>query len=90
QMMDFELEFGIILGKGGTDIAKDQAKSHIFGYTIFNDFSARDAQIAEMQGMLGPTKGKSFDAGNAMGPYLVTADTVKDPYALKAVARING
>ncbi|MBN8939285.1 MAG: fumarylacetoacetate hydrolase family protein [Rhizobiales bacterium] len=90
RMMDFELEFGIILGKGGKDIARHQAKDHIFGYTIFNDFSARDAQIAEMQGMLGPTKGKSFDAGNAMGPYLVTADAVKDPYALKAVAKING
>ncbi|QCI65405.1 fumarylacetoacetate hydrolase family protein [Phreatobacter stygius] len=90
KLMDFELEFGIVLGRGGTDIARDKAKDHIFGYTIFNDFSARDAQLAEMQGMLGPTKGKSFDAGNAMGPYLVTADAVKDPYALKAVARING
>lgn len=90
RMMDFELEFGIVLAQGGADIARDRAREHIFGYTIFNDFSARDAQIAEMQGMLGPAKGKSFDAGNAMGPYLVTADAVKDPYALRAVAKING
>jgi 2-keto-4-pentenoate hydratase/2-oxohepta-3-ene-1,7-dioic acid hydratase in catechol pathway len=90
KLMDYELEFGIVLGKGGTDISKTSAKDHIFGYTIFNDFSARDAQLAEMAGMLGPAKGKSFDAGNAMGPYLVTADEVKNPYGLKATAKING
>lgn len=90
RIMDYELEFGIVLGRGGSDIAHADARSHVFGYMVFNDFSARDAQLAEMQGMLGPAKGKSFDAGNAMGPYLVTADAVKDPYALKAVARVNG
>jgi 2-keto-4-pentenoate hydratase/2-oxohepta-3-ene-1,7-dioic acid hydratase in catechol pathway len=90
KLMDFELEFAIVLGKGGTDIAKKDARSHIFGYTIFNDFSARDRQLAEMAGMLGPTKGKSFDAGNAMGPYILTADEVKDPYALKARVTVNG
>jgi 2-keto-4-pentenoate hydratase/2-oxohepta-3-ene-1,7-dioic acid hydratase in catechol pathway len=90
KLMDYELEVGIVLAKGGTDIAKAAARDHIFGYTIFNDFSARDAQLAEMQGMLGPAKGKSFDTGNAMGPYLVTADEISDPYALKAVAKING
>jgi 2-keto-4-pentenoate hydratase/2-oxohepta-3-ene-1,7-dioic acid hydratase in catechol pathway len=90
KMMDYELEFGIVLSKPGTDIPKKAAKDHIFGYTIFNDFSARDAQLAEMQGMLGPTKGKSFDAGNALGPWIVTADEVKNPYALKAKAIVNG
>ncbi len=90
KLMDYELEFGIVLSKGGTDIPKKAAKDHIFGYTSFNDFSARDAQLAEMQGMLGPTKGKSFDAGNALGPFLVTADEMKDPYSLKAKAVING
>lgn len=59
-------------------------------YCIFNDFSARDQQMAEMQGMLGPTKGKDFDTGNVLGPWLVTADEVGDPYALTMVARVNG
>lgn len=90
KMMDFELEFACIIGKSGTNLTKRQAKSRIFGYTIFNDFSARDIQFAEMQGMLGPTKGKSFDAGNAMGPCIVTADEVQDPYALKASAVVSG
>ena len=73
-VMDFELEFGVFLSKGGKNIARADAAKHIFGYTVYNDFSARDAQRIEMQGMLGPAKGKSFDCGNAMGPWIVTAD----------------
>src|SRR5882672_1978508 len=64
QLMDFELEIGVFIGRGGSNISKQAARSHIFGFTIFNDFSARDAQHAEMQGMLGPCKGKDFDTGN--------------------------
>ncbi len=90
KMFDYELEFGIFLGKRGKDIKRESARDHIFGYCIFNDFSARDAQVREMQGQLGPAKGKDFDTGNAMGPWLVTADEVPDPYALTMVARING
>ena len=52
--------------------------------------SARDAQMAEMLGQLGPAKGKDFDTGNVLGPWLVTADEVPDPYALTMIARING
>ena len=88
--MDYELEVAIVIGKGGKDIARNDAWDHIFGYTIFNDFSARDAQIKEMAGMLGPAKGKSFDAGNVLGPVIVTRDEIPDPRALKTVARING
>lgn len=88
--MDFELEVACVIGRGGKDIAKADAFSHVFGYTIFNDFSARDTQLQEMAGFLGPTKGKSFDAGNVFGPYIVTADEVSDPRALKTSARING
>lgn len=87
---DFELEIAAVIGTGGKDIPVEDAERHIFGYTIFNDFSARDAQLVEMQGMLGPTKGKSFDAGNAMGPYLVTRDEIPDPRRLRATARVNG
>lgn len=89
-LMDYELEFGIFIGNNGKNVSRADARSYIFGYTIFNDFSARDAQIAEMQGMLGPCKGKDFDTGNALGPWLVTADEIADPYDLTMVARVNG
>jgi 2-keto-4-pentenoate hydratase/2-oxohepta-3-ene-1,7-dioic acid hydratase in catechol pathway len=89
QFMDFELEFGCYVGKPGKNITKEAARDHIFGYTIFNDFSARDEQAQEMPGQLGPGKGKDFDGGNAMGPCLVTADEV-DPYNLTMIARVNG
>lgn len=89
-VMDYELEFGIVTGKSGKNIAQEKARQHIFGYTIFNDFSARDRQMIEMQGRLGPAKGKSFDGGNVLGPWIVTADEIEDPYALKMTARING
>jgi 2-keto-4-pentenoate hydratase/2-oxohepta-3-ene-1,7-dioic acid hydratase in catechol pathway len=88
-LMDFELEFGCYIGKLGRDITKENAREHIFGYTIFNDFSARDEQVKEMPGQLGPGKGKDFDGGNAMGPCLVTADAI-DPYSLTMTCRVNG
>ena len=88
--LDFELEFGCYIGRPGKDIARDEARSHIFGYTIFNDFSARDEQTLEMPGQLGPGKGKDFDNSNAMGPCLVTADEIPDPYALTMIVRVNG
>lgn len=90
RLMDFELEFGAYIGKRGKDIPKEHARAHIFGYTIFNDFSARDEQTLEMPGQLGPGKGKDFDGGNAMGPCLVTADEIADPYALAMIVRVNG
>lgn len=90
ERFDYELEFGIFLGKAGKNIRREDAADHIFGYCIFNDFSARTAQIREMAGTLGPAKGKDFDTGNAMGPWLVTADEIEDPHALTMVARVNG
>ncbi len=90
QVMDYELEFGCVVGKSGKNIAREDAAAYIFGYCIFNDFSARDAQLAEMAGQLGPAKGKDFDTGNALGPWLVTRDEIPDPYALTMVARVNG
>jgi len=90
EKLDFELEFGCYIGAPGKDIAKERARGHIFGYTIFNDFSARDEQAKEMAGQLGPGKGKDFDNGNAMGPCLVTADEIGDPYRLEMVCRVNG
>lgn len=89
EVMDYELEFGFFIGKGGKNIAKEDARAHIFGYTIFNDISARDAQMIEMPGGLGPGKGKDFDTGNVIGPCIVTADEL-DPYDCTMIARING
>jgi 2-keto-4-pentenoate hydratase/2-oxohepta-3-ene-1,7-dioic acid hydratase in catechol pathway len=87
---DWELEFGIFLCRQGRDIPKEKARDFIGGYTIFNDFSARDIQKREMGGRLGPAKGKDFDGGNAIGPVLVTPDEIPDPYNLAMRARVNG
>jgi 2-keto-4-pentenoate hydratase/2-oxohepta-3-ene-1,7-dioic acid hydratase in catechol pathway len=90
ERFDYELEWGIVIGKQGVDIPAAQAREHIAGYTIFNDFSARDAQKKEMGGRLGPAKGKDFDTGNAIGPWLVTPEELQDPYNLTMLARVNG
>jgi 2-keto-4-pentenoate hydratase/2-oxohepta-3-ene-1,7-dioic acid hydratase in catechol pathway len=90
RVMDFELEVAVVIGRGGSDIAPGDARGHIFGYTIMNDFSARDQQRREMEGGLGPTKGKSFDTGNAIGPWIVTADEIADPYNLAVAVRVDG
>jgi 2-keto-4-pentenoate hydratase/2-oxohepta-3-ene-1,7-dioic acid hydratase in catechol pathway len=90
RVMDYELEFGIVTKNKGANIPVSKARNHIFGFTIFNDFSARDAQRVEMEGRLGPAKGKSFDGGNVMGPWIVTTDEIGDPYKLRMEARVNG
>jgi 2-keto-4-pentenoate hydratase/2-oxohepta-3-ene-1,7-dioic acid hydratase in catechol pathway len=88
--MDFELEMACYIGRKARDVPVEKAREHIVGYTIFNDLSARDAQAYEMPGMLGPAKSKDFDTGNVMGPCLVTADELPDPYNLTMIARVNG
>lgn len=90
RVMDFECEFAVVIGGAARDASVEDAGSHIFGYTIYNDFSARDTQMVEMQSMLGPAKGKSFDYGNAIGPWIVTVDEVADPHNLAMEARVNG
>jgi 2-keto-4-pentenoate hydratase/2-oxohepta-3-ene-1,7-dioic acid hydratase in catechol pathway len=90
RVMDYELEFGVFLGRSGKNLSAAAARHHIFGFTIFNDFSARDQQAKEMPGWLGPQKGKSFDGGNVIGPWIVTPDEIGNPYALKMEARVNG
>ncbi|MEP4889080.1 MAG: fumarylacetoacetate hydrolase family protein [Aliiglaciecola sp.] len=87
--LDFELEFGIYIGKTGRNIRAEDAASYIAGYTIFNDISARDVLQQEITMLLGPAKGKDMDMGNVMGPCLVTPDEI-DPANLKMEARING
>lgn len=88
--LDFELELAIVVGKKGRGISKADALAHIFGYTILNDVSARDAQVKEMAGGLGPAKGKDFDTGNILGPWIVTADEIPHPVALEMTAKVNG
>jgi 2-keto-4-pentenoate hydratase/2-oxohepta-3-ene-1,7-dioic acid hydratase in catechol pathway len=90
QTIDYELEFACVIGTAGRDIPRDKARAHIFGYTIFNDLSARDEQSQEMLGNLGPGKGKDFDNSNPLGPCVVTADEIPDPYALEMIVRVNG
>jgi len=90
RIIDYELEIGVVIGRRGKNLGRNEALAHVFGYTIFNDFSARDAQYIEMQGQLGPAKGKDFDTGNALGPFILTADEVPDPQNLDMTARING
>lgn len=90
QLMDYELELAAIIGTGGRDIAAADARSQIFGFTIFNDFTARDAQAKEMEALLGPAKGKDFDKANAFGPCIVTLDELGDPHNLEMTARVNG
>ncbi|MFM2415574.1 MAG: hypothetical protein RL385_297 [Pseudomonadota bacterium] len=90
QLMDYELELAVVIGKPGKDIAREDALSHVFGYTIFNDMSARDIQEKEIRASLGPAKSKDFDTGNVFGPCIVTRDELTDPYTLTMEARVNG
>lgn len=88
EKLDYELELACIIGKEGRNIPVEAADEYIFGYAVLNDFSARDIQRKEMRCRLGPAKGKDF--ATALGPYILTADAVKDPRNLTMVARVNG
>jgi len=90
EKLDYELEIAIVTGKRGKTIAREQAHEHIFGYTIFNDFSVRNTAPGEVQGGLGMSKSKDFDGGNVFGPWIATPDEIADPYSLKMLARLNG
>jgi 2-keto-4-pentenoate hydratase/2-oxohepta-3-ene-1,7-dioic acid hydratase in catechol pathway len=89
QMLDYELEMACWIGRRGRDIPEERAHEHIFGYSVFNDVTARDAQMTEMAGQLGPAKGKDFDTANVLGPCIVTADEL-DVSDLAMITRING
>jgi 2-keto-4-pentenoate hydratase/2-oxohepta-3-ene-1,7-dioic acid hydratase in catechol pathway len=83
---DYEAEFAFIIGPGGRHIASSDWDKHVFGYTIVNDVSARDFQMATSQWMVG----KTFDTFAPMGPHIVTADEIGDPHALDISLRVNG
>ncbi len=88
ERFDYELEIGVVIGKAGRNIPASEAASHIAGFTVMNDFSARDIQRKEMRARLGPAKGK--DWATAIGPLLVTPDELPDPYKLRMTAKVNG
>ncbi|WP_433296197.1 fumarylacetoacetate hydrolase family protein [Pseudonocardia sp. CA-142604] len=75
ELFDFELEVAAVIGRAGRDLTPEQAREHIAGYLILNDWSARDTQLAEMALGFGPVKGK--DSATTLGPWLVTADELE-------------
>jgi 2-keto-4-pentenoate hydratase/2-oxohepta-3-ene-1,7-dioic acid hydratase in catechol pathway len=75
QRFDFELEVAVVVGRDGASLTPEQARDHVFGYTVLNDWSARDLQAREMRVNLGPAKGK--DSATTLGPWLVTADELE-------------
>jgi 2-keto-4-pentenoate hydratase/2-oxohepta-3-ene-1,7-dioic acid hydratase in catechol pathway len=83
---DWEVELGVVIGLGGRDIRRHDALQHVFGYTVFNDVSARDLQFRTDQWF----KGKSLDGTMPMGPVIVTADEIPDPQALRLTLSVNG
>ena len=83
---DYEAEFAFIVGTGGRHISRDDWAAHVFGYTIVNDVSARDFQMATSQWLMG----KTFDTFAPMGPWIVSADEIADPHSLDICLRING
>ena len=93
--IDFELEIAVIIGKAGMNIKAEDAPKHIFGYTIFNEWSARDLQVQEMRVNFGPVKSKDF--ASSYGPVIVTHESLADKattrpgvYDLLMTAKING
>jgi len=91
--LDIELEMAVIIGKMGKDIQAHEADDYIFGYTVFNDWTARAIQRREMEVPLGPHKGKDF--ANAIGPCIVTKDEMNQymgdngRFNLRMTAKIN-
>lgn len=83
---DYEAELAVVIGKGGKNIRTEDWEEHILGYTILNDVSARDVQLATSQWTLG----KSFDTFCPLGPAIVTTDELHDPHALDIQLAING
>ncbi len=85
KQLDYEVELAIVIGKRGRNIPLPKAKEHIFGYTAFNDISARDIQFKDGQW----TRGKSFDTFAPIGPCITTTDQIGDPTNLHVCTRVN-
>jgi 2-keto-4-pentenoate hydratase/2-oxohepta-3-ene-1,7-dioic acid hydratase in catechol pathway len=86
QLLDYEVELAVIIGRGGRDIAREQAFEHVFGYTVANDFTARDLQRRHEQWF----KGKSLDGTCPLGPCIVDRAEIGDPTTLELSLTVNG
>ena len=87
--LDHELELAAVIGREGTDITREHALEHVFGWTIWNDVSARDVQVRELPIGMGPAKAKDWDGSNVLGPCIVTADEL-DGTSVRMAVRVNG
>jgi 2-keto-4-pentenoate hydratase/2-oxohepta-3-ene-1,7-dioic acid hydratase in catechol pathway len=91
EMFDLELEVGAVIGRGGRDLHPDTAEAHIAGFTLYNDWTARDHQVLDMQQGIGMAKGK--DSAITLGPALVTPDELErrdGTTAVRLSATVNG
>lgn len=86
EKLDYEVELGIIIGKKGYKVSREEAKDMIFGFTIINDLSVRDMQVQHNQWY----RGKSLDGMITMGPYVVTKDEFKFPVELNLMTYVDG
>ena len=84
--LDYEVELAIVIGKKGRNIPVAEANGYIFGYTVFNDISARDIQFKDGQW----TRGKSFDTFAPIGPCITTSKQIGNPMSLRLTTRVNG
>ena len=89
EQLDHELELAVVIGRAGKDIAAERALEHVFGYTIWNDMSARDTQRRELPVGMGPCKAKDWDGSNVLGPCIVTPDEI-NAGDLRLTVRVNG
>jgi 2-keto-4-pentenoate hydratase/2-oxohepta-3-ene-1,7-dioic acid hydratase in catechol pathway len=85
--IDWEVELGVVIGKAGINITREDALDHVFGYTVINDVTARDIQ-SDWGGQY--FKGKSLDSSCPSGPWVVTRDEVDDPQSLNLRLTVNG
>jgi len=88
EKLDYELEMGLVIGRRAHRVSAADAPGYVAGFTIFNDWSARDIQMREMKVSLGPGLGKDF--ATSMGPCLVTPDELGDPRGVHMETRVNG
>jgi 2-keto-4-pentenoate hydratase/2-oxohepta-3-ene-1,7-dioic acid hydratase in catechol pathway len=86
EQLDWEAELAVVVGRAARHVTPEAAADHIFGYTVANDLSARDAQFSDGQWF----RGKNFDDFCPLGPWIVTPDDLPDPHALAITARVNG
>lgn len=87
EQIDWEVELGVVIGRAGVNLRREDALDHVFGYTVVNDLSARDIQ----HGWGGQWfKGKSLDASCPCGPWIVTRDEIPDPQDLRLRLSVNG